>query len=252
MLETLNQSECEIAEANHEDAFATEAVSDVASAQSEAVKESSEDQRVAINVLKKLNQNPMMIDAALGILQASLEEPREESTLLESLHHELVERKALPVQPLSAVLELLVREGAAVESVTVDGVPYEGTLHDAFEDESITEDCETLIYVQTTGAGVLLAQRLMPEERARTLFCDRPDLAPALMRTLELCNTSQGLATSALQELLDADGYLCRDERTNIPTRYPSLFANLLKDAGCIRWDHAWITTDLGRSLLVS
>lgn len=237
MLETLNQSMITTAETENE---------------AQGIVEAAEAQLAAINLVKKLNQNPMMIEAALSILNACATEPQEESALFEALQSELAKKKALPVQPLSAILALLVREEAAEESVTVNGAPYEGTLRDAFEDESITDESEVLIYAQATEVGVLVAQQLAPEERARALFYDRVDLAPALKRTLEVCNVPQGRTTSELQEILDVDGFLRRDERTNIPTLYPSLFANLLKDAGCIRWDHAWITTDLGRSVLAN
>lgn len=203
----------------------------------------------AANLTKKLNDNPMFIEPALLILN-ECEQSAEESALVEDAAAVLAHEGKLPVQPLSALVALLVREGALAESVTVDGAAYPGSLQDAFEDESIPEEAEVLIFATVTETGRLVAQAIAPETRAASLLADRPEYARAFQITLEACD--QGASTAQLHEALDAAGELRRSERTGVPQVYPSLFANLLKDAGCLRWDHAWITTDLGRQTLTA
>lgn len=204
---------------------------------------------LAANLIQKLKDNPMLIEPSLALLRACAAEAVEEAALVACVHGELEATGALPVQPLSAVLRMLAADGALVESVQVDGAPYAGTLQDAFEDEALSEEAEVLIWARATEAGRIVAADLAPERRADALFAERPDFEEAFLVTLDVCDREGGVRTAQLQDELDGRGLLRRDERTNIPELYPSLFTNLLKDAGCIRWEHGWITTDLGRAV---
>lgn len=201
------------------------------------------------NLLKKIDDNPALRIPARALLSACAGGRREEAGLLGCAQAQLAESGDLPVQPLSAVVDMLVREGALAESLEVDGAPYAGTLEGAFTDESIADDAEVLIYAEITDAGRAVLAGLADASRAAALFAERPEYRDALVRTLELCDVEGGMTTRELQDGLDADGFLFRDERTNIPQIYPSLYANLLKDAGCIAWNHAWVTTELGREM---
>ena len=203
----------------------------------------------AANILKKLDDNPGLRPATTEILARCEQKRQEEVALLEDVHEALAAKGELPVQPLSAVVALLVREGALVEQLEVDGKPYEGTIEDAFLDETIPENAQTLIYESTTEAGSLVLAQDAPIRRAENLFDLKPEHAQAFKRTLQLCSAEGGLSTADLGEALDAEGFLQRDAQTNIPRFYPSMFANFLKDAGCIEWRHGWVTTDLGRQI---
>lgn len=204
----------------------------------------------AANLIKKLDDNPALRVPATALLDACAGGRREEIGLLAEVGDALKASGDLPVQPLSAVVALLVRAGALSESLEIDGEPYAGTLEDAFGDESIPDGAEALIFESITEAGKAARANLDPARRTAALFDERPEHRAAFIRTLELCDVPGGLPTRELQEGLDADGLLHRDERTNIPHIYPSLYANLLKDVGCLAWDHAWVTTDLGRAVL--
>lgn len=203
---------------------------------------------IVANLAQKLRDNPMLLEPSLAIINAC-EQDAEEEALLAAVHADLAARGKLPVQPLSAVLRMLAAAGALTESLTVDGAPYAGTLEDAFDDPGLPDDAAVAIYARATEAGRLAARSLAPEQRAAALFAEHPQHARALLLTLRLCDGGSQ-PTAALQEALDAEGLLNRDPRTNIPQLYPSLFANLLKDAGCLAWDRAWVTTDLGRAVL--
>ena len=205
----------------------------------------------AANLIQKLGDNPMLREPAL-LLIGACGQLAEEGALLERVGAELSAHGALPVQPLSAVLRMLVESGAVAEFLTVDGAPYEGTLEDAFEDDSLAEGAATLIWAQATEVGGLVTEALAPAHRAAALFADFPQHAIALRLVLRLCDCAGGRSTAALHDALDAEGLLRRDPRTGIPQVYPSLFANLLKDAGCLTWDHAWLITDLGRQVLAA
>ena len=202
---------------------------------------------LAANLLKKLDDNPGMRPAARAILDECREQPQEEEALLGRVHAQLAEARELPVQPISAVLAMLVREGAIDEHLEVDGAPYAGTLEDAFEDESIPADAAALIYASTTSAGEIVLAEEAPDSRVRALFADKPQHVAAFRRVLALCDVEGGLSTDELGRALDAEGFLHRDERTGVPGIYPSMYANLLKDVGCLEWERAWKTTEAGR-----
>ena len=201
----------------------------------------------AANLVKKINSDPACLAAVSALLGECDPDRKEEVSLIETVEDQLRASNKMPIQPVSSVIEMLVRDGALTEQLEVDGVPYDGTLEDAFEDESITEESESLIYEQTTDLGRLVSSMISPQARTAQLFEDEPDLKEGFLTVLSECDCEGGKSTKELEAALDARGLMCRDERTNIPTLYPSLFANMLMDAGCIEWHHAWVTTDIGR-----
>lgn len=197
-------------------------------------------------LVQSLRDNPTLIEPARALLAECAEE-REGSELLAQVDAQLEAAGAKPVQALSSVADVLVRRGALACQVKVNGEPYEGSIEDAIADESLTEEDVVEEWYITTPEGERVAKLFEPATRLDALFLERPHLASALLRTLELCDREGGLSTKDLQDLLDAEGLLFRDPRTDIPTIWPSLYGNLLKDAGGIRWEHAWITTQEGR-----
>lgn len=194
-----------------------------------------------------LRTNPSFVIPVREMLRACESGAREEASFLQTMQAQLEASGKLPVEPLSSLVNMLVRHGALEETVRVDGEPYGGTISDVYEDTEIDEESTVLVYEETTEAGRLVLADLSPEKRTYEVFQSHPHLADGLLRTLQLCDREGGLKTRELQDLLDAEGYLYRDERTGIPSIYPSLYGNLLADAGALRWEHAWITTELGR-----
>lgn len=210
----------------------------------------AQDSLAAAKVLESVAGNPSMLQAVLFLLSSCKDEKQEEVALLECIQRRLEEEGSCPVQPLSSVVRMLVRNGALAESLEIDGVPYEGTIEEAFEDESISDEAESLIYELTTDAGSIALCELSPASRTAALFESDAKFSQGLLVTLDACNRAEGATTKQLEQALDARGLLYRDSKNNIPTVYPSMYANKLKDAGCIAWHHAWITTDAGRDAL--
>ena len=221
-------------------------------AQDECTELSAEAQAglAASALLKKIEGDPSCKAAAERILRACDGNRVEEAALIESMEESLRATGELPIQPLSSVVEMLARSGALEETLEIDGVPYEGTIEDAFEDESVSDESTSLIYESTTDVGRIVARALSPKSRAAALFEAEPDLMEGFLVVLAECDTPTGKSTKQLESALDARGLMHRDERTNVPTMYPSMYANMLKDAGCIEWNHAWITTDAGHDAL--
>lgn len=210
----------------------------------------AQDNMAAAKVLESVTGNPSMLPAVLALLSACSEQRQEEVALLEKLQQQLESEGTCPVQPLSSVVKMLVRNGALSESLEIDGTPYEGTIEEAFEDESVSDEAESLIYESITSAGRIALRELSPAARTAALFENDAKFSSGFLATLEICSKAAGASTKELEKALDARGLLYRDSKNNIPTVYPSMYANKLKDAGCIAWDHAWITTDAGREAL--
>lgn len=221
-------------------------------AQDDCIQLSDEAQRglAASELTKKIERDPSCKAAVEEILRACDDGHIEEVGLIERVEETLRASGNLPIQPLSSIIEMLVHGGALEEAVEVDGVPYEGSVEDIYEDETISDESVSLIYESTTEVGRIVAAALSPRSLAVALFEAEPDLTEGFLVVLAECDVPSGKTTKQLEEALDAKGLMHRDERTNVPTMYPSMYANMLKDAGCIEWSHAWITTDAGRAAL--
>lgn len=217
---------------------------------SNALSKEAQDNLAAAKVLESVAGNPSMLPAVSALLSACSEQRQEEVALIEGLQKQLEAEGTCPVQPLSSVVRMLVRNGALTETLEIDGVPYDGTIEEAFEDESVSDDAKSLIYESITDAGRIALRELSPASRTASLFEADAKFTQGFIATLEACNKPEGSSTKELEQTLDAQGLLYRDSTNNIPTIYPSMYANKLKDAGCIAWDHAWITTKAGREAL--
>ncbi len=201
-------------------------------------------------LVKKINADQACRPAVAAMLSACSANRQETVSLVQSVEAQLAPAGRMPIQPLSSIIEMLVRAGALEEVLEIDGVPYEGTLEDAFNDENISDESESLIYESITEVGRLVASQISPAARTSELFEVEAKFLGGFKVVLSECNCEQGKSTKELEEALDAKGFLYRNERTNIPSVYPSMYANMLKDADCIAWNHAWITTDAGRAAL--
>mgnify|MGYP001370494850 CR=1 FL=1 len=199
-------------------------------------------------LVTKIDQNPALRIPAYTVLAACADGRRELEELYAEVAEALEAKRALPVQPVSAVVDMLVRGAALASIIEVDGKPYEGSEADLIADDDVPEDAQVLTYASITEVGRIVAGSCSPRQRAVNLFEDMPQFGDAFVRTLELCDTDDGLKAKELERKLDAEGYLYRDYR-DLPTVYPSMYANFLKDIEALRWDHAWITTPLGREV---
>lgn len=208
-------------------------------------------QATAANLMKLLDANPALLTPSLTIIGACSAGRRECEELYAETESVLRSTCMLPLQPISSVANMLVRAGALTSSLEVDGHPYDGTIEDLIHDGSIPETAQTVEFVEATDLGRQVLVRDAPSKRLGALFKRKPQYKTAMVRTLELCDAHGGLKADQLESALDAEGYLYRDSR-NLPTIYPSTYANYLKDAGALAWNHAWITTPLGRDVVES
>ena len=213
----------------------------------ETTDESTEELSAAETLLETLYNNPTFVEPARVMLQGLTDGTTDEETLFDESLVELEEINRVPLQPLVGIMGTLVRYGAVEEVVTVNGAEYEGSSEDAYTDEDITDEDVVATEAVITEVGTEVLALLQPPVRMDRIFEMYPDLADGFLKTLELCNTDEGLSTAELFDGLDAEGLLYRNESTDIPTRYPSTFANLMRDGGGIEWHDTWITTDAGR-----
>jgi hypothetical protein len=254
-IETTGADASAAADGGESASTATAETSQDATATDEAVEAAEEEPELTDEerreaLVETIDANPALRVPCEVILDACLQQPVEEGALLDDAETQLKALDAMPVQSLSSVVEMLVRDGGLTETLTVDGELYEGTLEDAFNDETIADDAECLIYENITEAGRQTLEDIRPEHRAADLLSSQPHHRAGFIATLKACDVDGGLTTKQLEAVLDEQGLLFRNERTNLPTIYPSMYANFLKDVEAIRWDHAWITTDLGRQIL--
>ncbi len=201
-------------------------------------------------LLKKIEGDPSCKAAVEHILLACDGSRVEETALIDEAEEALSAANKMPIQPLSSIIAMLVHADALDETIEIDGVAYGGTIEDAFEDENISDESVSLLYESATDIGRIVARALSSKSRAAALFESEPDLMEGFLVVLAECDVPEGKSTKQLESALDARGLMHRDERTNVPTMYPSMYANMLKDAGCIEWNHAWITTDAGHEAL--
>lgn len=184
-----------------------------ASAVAEEAPELTDEQKAAA-LIQTIDGNPALRVPCEMILNACLQQSFEEGALLDAVEQRLVTLDAMPVQALSSVVEMLVRDGGLTETLTVDGQVYAGTLEDAFNDQTIAEDAECLIYEDITEAGRQVLEAIRPEHRAADLLQSQPHHRRGFIATLKACNVEEGLTTKQLEAVLDDQGLLFRDGRT--------------------------------------
>ena len=134
-------------------------------------------------------------------------------------------------QAPATVIEILVRNGALVEQLTVDGQPYDGTLEDIQRDESIPLEAD-------------VAASIDPDFTMRQLLAARPHYREVFARVLNVCAADAGATRQAVEEAVEAQGNVMSPEGKRV---YPQFFMDALETAGGIEWDGAWRTTDAGR-----
>lgn len=167
-----------------------------------------------------------------------------------------IEREAAKSWPASiretpaVVVDMLVRNRALVDQVTVDGRPYAGTLEDVQLDETVPEDADVRETLAITEDGRRLLEDHDPRNTLYALFQSHPHYADVYRAVLWACDGRSGCMREELEEQIKAMPQLLPDATTGQTRVYPQYFIDALQSAGGIEWDGAWRTTDAGRAAM--
>lgn len=154
-------------------------------------------------------------------------------------------------QSPSSVVAALIRKGALVQTVYVDGQLYDGTVNDLQNDESVLDDAVISYAVMSTDIGLEVAGEYTAKRKIAQLFETRPEYARAFTMVLSACSAPGGILRDDLEAMLVEDGDVLRiDPRTGIPTIFPAYFTGELENAGALVWDKTWQTTQEGEEFL--
>ena len=155
-------------------------------------------------------------------------------------------------QSPAATVDILVRNGALVQHVFVDGAPYDGTLEDLQLDEAVAEDAAAESRIVLTDVGRELLDAYAPEATLRALIDGKPHYRAAFTAVLAACNAEEGCSRANLEAVLNALPELAPDPATQQTRVYPQFFIDALESAGGIAWQGAWRTTDAGKALIAA
>lgn len=154
------------------------------------------------------------------------------------------------VQSGESIIAVLIRRGGLDRIITVDGKPYDGTLQEVQEDDSIPDDAIIESYVQTTQAGHEVARAFRELNSMQALFSKFPKFVPGFTVVLEQCCNEEGKTTNELQEALIEAGII-GPGNTQSQEIHASYFTSKLERYGALVWDRKrWCTTDKGREAL--
>ena len=151
-------------------------------------------------------------------------------------------------QDLGTTISVLVRSGALVEDLTVDGQPYAGTLQDMQLDESVPLEADVACTLSITEGGRALAASIDAAFTLRSLMLERPHYQAIYTRVLQLAAADGGASRTALEQGVEADGKVLGPDGKRV---YPQYFMDALETAGGIEWkDGAWHATQAGLQAL--
>ena len=151
-------------------------------------------------------------------------------------------------QDLGTVIGALVRNGALVEDLTVDGQPYAGTLQDMQLDESVPLEADVACTLSITEGGRALAASIDAAFTLRSLMLERPHYQTVYTRVLQLAAAEDGASRTALEQGVEADGKVLGPDGKRV---YPQYFMDALETAGGIEWKGgAWHVTQAGLQAL--
>lgn len=193
-----------------------------------------------------LKENPSYVRPAFDVLSfCESEQPFE---AIVSLLEETAYAKTF-VARSDAFVALLRDQGLLSMTVYVDGECYEGTLDDLRDDESVSDEAVVSYGFTVTDEGRDAALAIAPKGRLATLFeADEAD-NPVYCRILVLADQPTGVAKAELEKTLLSEGLIPIDERTGLPSIFPSYYIDNLERAGGLVWESTWKTTDEGRRL---
>lgn len=197
-----------------------------------------------------IEHNPLLKASLRTMLALSAAHPNADRRTLEE--QALEQWDAACRQSPAATVDILVRNGALVQHVFVDGAPYDGTLEDLQLDEAVAEDAAAESRIALTDVGRELLDAYAPEATLRALIDGKPHYRAAFTAVLAACNAEEGCSRANLEAVLNALPELAPDPDTQQTRVYPQFFIDALESAGGIAWQGAWRTTDAGKALIAA
>lgn len=149
-----------------------------------------------------------------------------------------------------ATIDALIRKGAMMESVLLNGEPYDGSLEDMQLDENVPDDAVVESNITVTEAGAQLLMQYAPDETLRLLFSSHPHYADVYAVALRACSVEGGASREALEAAINTMPALKPDPETKQTKVYPQYFIDALETAGGIEWKASWLITEEGRRAL--
>lgn len=174
------------------------------------------------------------------------------------------------VYPATRIIELLTEAGAIdriepeepadlANSLEEDDAPVYPSAEDPDEDERVTsisiedlpldydevELSAPATYV-ATAIGLATVEERWSASAAEAVVAGEPQYRHIYRAILEMCAEPGGKTKPQVADAVDADPVLQK------PRRWCQYFLEKLREAGALDWNNAWITTDIGKSLLHS
>lgn len=195
-----------------------------------------------------LGRNPRFKKPAIKVLSLVASDGAKGRAEVERLAREAW--SASFVETPTVIIDMLVRNKALVDQVTVDGSVYPGTLEDIQLDESVSEDAEVDQRLILTEDGAALLEDYAPQNTLYALFESHPHYADVYRAALWACDGDDGCSRDELEEQIKTMPQLLPDAATGQTRVYPQYFIDALETAGGIEWDGAWRTTQAGRAAM--
>ena len=166
-------------------------------------------------------------------------------------HIDSLRSNANQIQSGVSILATLVRRGGIERTVLVDGEPYDGTLEDLQNDESLDPNADIEFLVATTPAGIDVAEAYRQATSMNALFTDFPQFEEGFRLVLNEC-AGEGKTTQELQETLIAAGIVTAGA-LGAQQLHASYFTSKLEKYGALEWSRKrWLTTEKGKEAIVS
>ena len=160
--------------------------------------------------------------------------------------------KTCTVYPKNALTNLVAR-GGLVMTIEVDGVPYEGSVEDLRNDESLSDDAIVIYYVQTTEEGKELLSVISPQTKIKTLYEEEPEWAEIYSLVIKACSTDEGASKDDLYHQLEAHpSNPCKVDERGVAACSATYYISKLEDADALVWDGRWHATKEAKELLGS
>jgi hypothetical protein len=197
-----------------------------------------------------IEHNPRLKKPLLAVLSICRENPMASRSFVEAGTDEAI-RGALSLQAPSVLVDILIRNGALINQITVDGKPYSGSLESLQTNVDISNSAivEQTITLAPLGEEVLSAYggtgRLL-----ELLEGSNADFRSVYLRLLAFCSEHPQSIRSTLEAQLEAEILVQGDPLTGKKTVYPQFFLDSLEQVGGIAWENAWNITDAGREML--
>lgn len=155
-------------------------------------------------------------------------------------------------QSPSVSIDILVRNGALVERILVDGEPYDGVLEDLQLDDNVAEGAVVESRLSITDEGRVLIAAYAPATTLQALITDKPHYRDVFETILHACNTEAGCSCADLERTLSTMPQLQPNPATQQTAVYPQYFIDALESAGGIIWNNSWHTTDTGKTVIAA